>query len=148
MKRERHAGLPEIYASWREWLPDFVRASYRLSGGGRMPAEAEIAAHRGLLMCEPLGLANFTILLGYMEPEAAPRGPGQASFEQLLRLADTRIASPDELASLFRLLRPFTDANARCGRALWMWRAARGSAADRAALRAFGQASGERRRRC
>lgn len=147
MSWERHAGVGELYASWREWLPDFVRAGNRLSGRSRMPAEAEIAAHRGLLMCGRLAPANFTVLLSYMEPAAALREADQAPFEQLLRLANAHVASADELASLFRLLRPFTDANRRCGRALWMWRAARGSTADRAALRAYGQASSRRKRR-
>lgn len=126
-------------------MPGFVRASYRLSRCRRMPGEAEIAAHRGLLMCGTLTPANFEVLLGYLEPQAGPRGPDEAQFEQLLRLANAGIASAGELRSLFRLMRPFTDANARCGRALWMWRAARGGTAERAALEAFGEERDRRR---
>lgn len=140
-------GLPKLYASCPEWLPDFVRASYRLSDCGRSPGEAEIAAHRGLLVCEALAPANFTVLLAYMEPAALcePGRAGHAPFAQLLRLANARIASPDELAALFRLLRPFTQANGRGARALWMWRAARGTAAELAALRSFGKVAAQRR---
>lgn len=145
---QKHATLCGMYQFTLHWLPSYVQESYRLSACQRSPADAEISAHRGLLMCKKLQVANFSILADYMEKGTTLRttrrlnadtedfghSSVEASFEQLLYLCNQKRASAEELASLFCLLSPYTQANGRCSRALWMWRMARGSDEERAQL--------------
>lgn len=123
-------GLFHCVLAQQEWLPEFVQSSYRLSNCGREPTRAEISAHGGLLMCETLGRCNLDVFMSYAEPGTTVRGlrdgrlvdpqPG-AALDELLARAARRALSADQLAAEFRALRPYTDANARCSRALWMW---------------------------
>ncbi len=131
-----------------ERLSAFVRNSFSLSPSAREPSEAEISAHRGLMMCDKLSVGNVLVLASYIDETARLRsancfdegepaaGAMAAGLEQLLALANARAVTADELVSLFQLLRALTAANGRCARALWLWRMVRGSDADRRALHA------------
>jgi hypothetical protein len=127
-----------IYEFTLTWIPLAVRRSYVVSSCDRIPSEAELAAHRGFMMCDRLRNANLDVLMSYIEPRATLRpefgGAGEGSvtdaLNQMLGIANAGLGSPNELRSMFDLLAPYTSGNGRCGRALWMWRALRGSEDD------------------
>jgi hypothetical protein len=131
-------------AALGDWVPDFVRVSNRIAGITRDPTAAEIGAHRGLLAANSLRVENLELFVHHIEPGAALRDSSQTEAEPgdmgsastvdlradlatIVRAARTRSASPYRLHRIYGLLRPFTDGNARCGRAFWMWQMMRGT---------------------
>jgi hypothetical protein len=131
----------EIYALTRTWIVSAVLRSYILSASVRAPSEAELGAHRGLMMCPRLQVENLDVLMSYVEPRATRRGEAGGGYagnsiglQALLDLANAGMASADELLSMFGLLQPYSAGNGRCGRALWMWRILHGRKEEVAAL--------------
>lgn len=137
----------EVYQSSQEWLPDYVWSSFRASGLSKAPSEAEISAHRGLLMCRTLAVSNIDVLAAYVCPDAdwrepikiapgpvltaeAPRTDLEQAINDLLAFVNIKAVSADELLLSFNKLKPFTLGNGRIGRALWMWRMTRGTSEE------------------
>lgn len=137
-------GLDIHAAALGDWVPDFVRVSNRMAGITRDPTAAEISAHRGLLAANSLRVENLELFVHHIEPGAGLRDafradtePGdegsasttdlRADLATIVLAARTRSASPYRLHRIYRLLRPFTDGNERCGRVLWMWQMMRGT---------------------
>ena len=135
-------GLDFHAAALGDWVPDFVRVNNRLAGIVREPSAAEISAHRGLLAANTLRVENLELFVHHIAPGAALRDAGdvdqetsddraaadedlRADLATLIRAAQTQVASPERLHRIYRLLRPFTDANGRCGRVFWMWQVMR-----------------------
>jgi len=123
-------------AAFGRWVSRLVEESLRRSGRTTLPTEAEIAAHRGLLAANTLRIAHLEIFASYLAPGArltrvAPLARGDDAFampdalSDLLAHAAAGRTSADELSRLFRLLAPFTEANNRIARALWLWRTIR-----------------------
>jgi hypothetical protein len=135
-------------AALGDWVPGFVRVNNRLAGIAREPTAAEISAHRGLLAVNELRVENLELFVHHVAPGAGlrdeadvPSEEDTASLEALradlatiVAAARTHATSPKRLHRLYRMLRPFTDANGRCGRALWMWQVMRGRAEDLAEI--------------
>ena len=138
-------------AALGDWVPDFVRVSNRIAGIARDPTAAEISAHRGLLAANSLRVENLELFVHHVAPGAGLRGglaanaePGdeessrdedlRADLATIVLAAQTRSASPHRVHRIYRLLRPFTDGNGRCGRALWMWQVMRGTPEEIAEL--------------
>jgi len=131
-------GLDIYSAALGGWVGEFVRVSNRMAGIVREPTPAEIGAHRGLLATNSLCAENLAVFVQHVAPGAGWRafdsgdagrdanaGP-RGDLETIVRAAKSKRASAAEIHRLYRLLRPFTDANGRCGRALWMWQMMRG----------------------
>lgn len=128
------------------WVRDFVRHSNAMAGIIREPTAAEVAAHRGLLAANALRIENLVMFVRHIERGAVLRNPKpgeatsaspdvRAELDAILAEARTLSAPADHLHSEFERLRPFTDANGRCGRALLLWRMIRETpAADLPAL--------------
>jgi hypothetical protein len=127
-------GLDIHAAALGGWVPAFVRLSNRLAGITREPTAAEISAHRGLLAANSLRVENLELFIKHVAPGAGlrdRRGPradatsSQTTLREdlttLVVAARTKSASPARLHKIYRNLRPFTDGNGRCARALWMW---------------------------
>jgi hypothetical protein len=125
-------------AAFGEWVPAFVRASNRLAGINREPTAAEISAHRGLFAVESLRVENLELFIHHIAPGAKLRDNAECSPEMwntdeaeveavrndlatILAAARANSAAADRLHRIYRLLHPFTDANGRSARALWMW---------------------------
>ncbi len=118
-----------------DWVIDFVRENNRLSGILREPSPAETAAHRGLLAARSLSAANLEMFVRHVQSGATLRvcGAGEnrpdlpqcstmyADLDRMLRAAQECRWPPQLLHRVFMLLCPFTDANGRSGRALWLW---------------------------
>jgi hypothetical protein len=126
-------GLDIHAAALGGWVREFVRFSNRMTGILREPTPAEIGAHRGLLAANSLSVENLEVFVQHVAPgtgwrmrtsedarRGADAGPRQ-DLETIVRAARAQRASAAEVHRLYQLLRPFTDANGRCGRALWMW---------------------------
>jgi len=125
-----------------DWVPHFVRASNRLAGITREPTVAEISAHRGLLAANSLRVENLEQFVRHVAggaclreaPEIADRGAEAAHLrEDLATIVDAARAqatSPARLHRIYSMLRPFTDGNGRCGRALLMWQVMRRTEAE------------------
>lgn len=137
----------ELYRSSQDWLPEYVRSSFGLSGLHGIPEQAHISAHRGFLMCRVITISNIEVLAAYVCPNARWREPVdfddanssdcdypktelQRSIEGLFRLTNAGAVSADELLLSFGRLRPLTFGNGRIGRALWMWRTAKGAGVE------------------
>ncbi len=114
-----------------ERLTHFVRWSNLLSGIHREPNPAEVAAHRGFIAADDLRVENLLMFVHHVQRGAALRRTGKlpdGTLEQLKPLisaARDDLCSPDDLLARFRRLRPFTDANGRSGRVLWLWQTLR-----------------------
>jgi hypothetical protein len=140
-------GLDIHPAALSDWVPHFVRVSNRLAGIYREPTVAEISAHRGLLAANTLKVENLEQFVRHVAGGAGLRETGtrrngkaersglRADLETILEAAQSRTASPARLYRIYRLLRPFTDGNGRCGRALLMWQVMRRSASEPAIRR-------------
>jgi hypothetical protein len=126
-------GLDIHAAALGGWVREFVRVNNRMAGILREPTPAELGAHRGLLAANSLCVENLEVFVQHVAPGAGWRmrsseddgrggeaGPRQ-DLETIVRAAKENRASATEIHRLYRLLRPFTDANGRCGRVLWMW---------------------------
>jgi hypothetical protein len=140
-------GLDIHVAALGDWVPEFTRVNYRLAGITREPTEAEVSAHRGLLAINALRVENLELFVHHIAPGASlrtisdtgrpvevPNVDLRADLSTIVAAARLKSASPDRLHRVYRMLHPFTDANGRCGRALWMWQVMRGSRRDLAAL--------------
>lgn len=118
------------------WVREFVRFSNRIAGITREPTAAEIGAHRGLLAANSLRVENLELFIRHVAPGAGLRDRASAPADEEVALAPptlrddlTKIvlaarnksASPARLHRIYSKLRPFTDGNGRCARALWMW---------------------------
>jgi len=126
------------------WLPRLVAESYRMSSLSREPTSIDISAHRGLVAANNLRLENVEIFMSYIAPSAtlkrvsdldqshddAVSGAVKDALASLLALACTHSARPKEVMRLFHLLQPFTKANGRLTRAVWMWQMSREPGAD------------------
>jgi len=126
-------------AALSDWVPHFVRASNRLAGIDREPTASEISAHRGLLAANRLRVENLEQFVRHVAGGARLRDTNssrarkgaladinlRADLETIVEAASTRAVSPARLYRIYRLLRPFTDGNGRCGRALLMWQVMR-----------------------
>jgi hypothetical protein len=113
---------------------DFVRENNRLAGILRDPSPAEIGAHRGLLAARTLRVENLQMFVRHVETDARLRehdwtGGRQRSYgrrtmyedlEDLLLRSGEDLWPPELLQQRYMQLRPFTDANGRSGRALWL----------------------------
>jgi hypothetical protein len=115
------------------WVQDFVRRSNAMAGITRDPTAAEVAAHRGLLAANALAVDNLVMFVRHIERGAVLRSEDtsplkdrapdiRAELDAILAEARTLAAPPDRLHRDFEALRPFTDGNGRCGRALLLWR--------------------------
>ena len=126
------------------WVPHFVSVSNKMSGIDRRPTEAEIAAHRGLLATNNLRVENLEMFvdnvargarlrdeadLGIWDDGIMFRVEPKADLATIVKGVRSLAASPQRLHRLYSLLHPFTDGNARCGRALIMWQVIRRSRA-------------------
>jgi hypothetical protein len=144
-------GLDVHAAALGDWVPNFVRISNRMAGIRREPTLAEVGAHRGLLGANALRIENLEQFVRHVSPgagwrdgpvHAAPayeaEGDLRADLAIIVLAAETRAASPYRLHRLHRALRPFTDANGRCARALWMWQMLRGTGEDLAEIERLG----------
>jgi len=128
-------GLDIHAAAMGDWVPAFVRINNRMSGTAREPTAAEVGAYRGVLGVNNLRVENLELFVHHVAPGARLRDlePGATTDVQSLRAdlativmaARMQSASPDRLHRIYRLLRPFTDGNGRCGRVLWMWQTMR-----------------------
>ena len=142
-------GLDIHTAALGGWVPDFVRVSNRMAGITRDPTVAEISAHRGLLAVNALRVENLELFIRHIAPGAGLRDTPEAEAPEetpaagddlrsdlatIIQAAQTRSASPSRLHRIYRRLRPFTDGNGRCGRALWMWQMMRETPEKLAAL--------------
>lgn len=144
-------GLDIHAAALGGWVPAFVRVSNRMAGITRDPTAAEISAHRGLLAVNSLRVENLELFIRHIAPGAGLRGTSEADAEAedeasaasvglkadlatIILAAQTQSASPFRLHRIYRRLRPFTDGNGRCGRALWMWQVMRGTPEQLAAI--------------
>lgn len=130
------------------WVREFVRVSNRMAGITREPTAAEVGAHRGLLAANSLRVENLELFIHHIAPGAELRDlPLDAEDEDLaigddvradlatiVLAAQARAASPDRLHRIYQRLRPFTDGNGRCGRALWMWQVMRGTPEELSAI--------------
>lgn len=134
------AQAPFNPAAFGAWVTGFVRRSNALAGITRDPTAAEVAAHRGLLAARELKVANLEMFVHHVEGSAVlrdaealgrgaapPRAEVQADLETLILAARERLWTPRRLHDVYMLLRPFTDANGRSGRALWLWQHVRPS---------------------
>src|SRR4051812_46813985 len=128
--------------AFEPWVVDFVRESNAISGIRRDPTRAEIGAHRGLLAADALEVGNLEMFARHVQVGAVLRAnsavgsasDAAAEAEQMRSDLDTIVcavrtglATPFELHRLYRMLRPFTDANGRSGRVLWLWQVVRGT---------------------
>jgi len=142
-------GLEIHAAALGGWVPDFVRVSNRMAGITRAPTAAEISAHRGLLAANALRVENLELFVSHIAPGASLRGLAggdqrsggenpcaglRADLATIVHAAQTNSASPARLHRIYRRLRPFTNGNGRCGRALWMWQVMRGTREELAAI--------------
>jgi hypothetical protein len=140
-------GLDIHVAALGDWVPEFTRVNNRMAGIAREPTAAEISAHRGLLAINALRVENLELFVHHIAPGAGLRGADdvelpaetesadlRADLSIILTAARMRSASPDRLHRVYRMLHPFTDANGRCGRALWMWQVMRGTRRDLAEI--------------
>jgi hypothetical protein len=139
-------GLDINVAALGDWVPEFTRANNRMAGITREPTAAEISAHRGLLAINALRVENLELFVHHIAPGAGLRSEDsglssdaeaadlRADLATIIAAARIKSASPDRLHRVYKMLRPFTDANGRCGRALWMWQVMRGRPEDLAAL--------------
>jgi len=140
-------GLDVHPAALGDWVPSFVRVSNRMAGIARDPTAAEVSAHRGLLAANTLRVENLELFVHHVADgahvregaefkpdEEAPTTAAElrADLGTIVLAAQTRSASPLRLHRIYTLLRPFTDGNARCGRALLMWQMLRTSPEERA----------------
>ena len=120
-----------------DWVVDFVRENNRLAGILRDPSPAEIGAHRGLLAARTLRVEHLTIFVHHVQASAKLRADAAAgekvwrrrasvyaALEGIILTAQEGLFCPYRLYRLYMLLRPFTDANGRSGRALWLWQVA------------------------
>lgn len=121
-------------------LVEWIRYSNRLANILRQPTEIELAAHRGLLTQNLLRVENFEHFVhhvadgaGWRASNTAARAEDEPHIEDLkaalqvvIEGAQSELAPPEGVESIFRMLRPFTDGNGRSARALLMWRAVRG----------------------
>lgn len=143
-----------------DWVPHFVRASNRLAGIDREPTASEISAHRGLLAANRLKVENLEQFVRHVAGGAQLRDANssiaarkaertdtslRADLETIVEAASSRAVSPGRLYRIYRMLRPFTDGNGRCGRALLMWQVMRQATPKREITR--GVASGPARSR-
>jgi hypothetical protein len=139
-------------AALSDWVPHFVRASNRLAGIDRDPTATEISAHRGLLAANKLRVENLEQFVRHVAGgarlrEAASDGAAcpadadlRADLETIVEAASARAASPARVYRIYRLLRPFTDGNGRCARALLMWQVMRQGPPRRGVMRAAASA--------
>lgn len=142
-----------------DWVPGFVRASNRMAGISREPTAAEIGAHRGLLAANTLRVENLEMFVHHVaegarvrerhgavseNEEATSAAELRADLATIVMAAQARAASPLRLHRILTLLRPFTDGNRRCGRALLMWQMLRTSPRERDALRPAKDRAGRR----
>ena len=125
-------------AAFGPWVIDFVRENNRLSGITREPTVAEIAAHRGLFAASTLAVENLVIFVHYLQASARLRDSDESldnkaaaptnireDLDTIIQCAMASLSPPSRLYKLYRLLRPFTDANGRSARALWTWQIVR-----------------------
>jgi hypothetical protein len=145
---QRGIGLDIHAAALGGWVPEFVRVSNRMAGITRAPTAAEIGAHRGLLAANALTIKNLELFISHVAPGAAFRDApeetedGEATTQHDLKedlativdAARTHSSTAARLHRIYRQLRPFTDGNGRCGRALWMWQLMRGAPEEIAEL--------------
>lgn len=129
-------------AALGDWVPHFVRASNRLAGINREPTAAEISAHRGLLAANSLRVENLEQFVRHVAGGARLReAPGigdrgteathlRADLATIVEAARAKATSPARLHRIYSMLRPFTDGNGRCGRALLMWQVMRRTGAE------------------
>ncbi len=127
-------------AALAAWVPDFVRVSNTLSGILRDPTSEEIAAHRGLFAANVLRVENLEMFVEHVasgarlrsEPDVGVDDDGllfrvepRNDLATIVAAARTFAAPPQRLYRLYTLLHPFTDGNARSGRALLLWQVIR-----------------------
>ena len=118
------------------WVPAFVRLSNRIAGITREPTAAEVGAHRGLLAANSLCVENLELFMRHVAPGAGLRDRVAVGADEegsvcpttlrddltrIVLAARNKSASPAHVHRIYRKLRPFTDGNGRCARALWMW---------------------------
>jgi len=140
-------GLDIHVAALGDWVRDFTRVNNHMAGIMREPTAAEVGAHRGLLAVNSLRVENVELFVHHISPGTSlrdacdaesstktDRADLRADLSIILTAARMRSAPPDRLYRLFRMVRPFTDANGRCGRALWMWQLMRGTRQDLAEI--------------
>lgn len=129
------AALPLHTVEFTSWLEAFVRESNALSGIERDPTPAEVAAHKGLLAVLTLSVENLQVFVQHLEADATLRTEGEADAEPgrdhgcemyadlrtIVCAAQSGVWPPPRLHDLYVQLRPFSDANRRSARALWLW---------------------------
>lgn len=144
-----------------DWVPIFVRANNRLAGIDREPTEAEVGAHRGLFAANTLRVGNLEMFVHHVAGGAQVREAGRdasegeegcsaaelrADLATIVMAAQSGAVSPIRLHRIITLLRPFTDGNDRCGRALLMWQMLREMRPKRGSLRPGKWSAGPRSR--
>lgn len=129
-------------------LFNFVRESNKIEGILRAPLDAEMDAHRGLLVRSDVNVGDVEAFVSTIAPThrlrrkvglnvrvgnhtAPPGGPDIVSaLEEILN--DLLDGDPYEVHQRYETLHPFTDGNGRSGRALWLWMYDKAGALDRA----------------
>jgi hypothetical protein len=113
-----------------------------MSGITREPTAVEVSSHRGLLARNALGVENLEVFVHHIAEGAGWRSDDRPDGEErredeafvlelkadlatIILAAQRQAASPQRVHRVFRLLRPFTDGNGRCGRALFVWQTLR-----------------------
>ncbi len=118
-------GLDLAACAFEPWVADFVAASNALSGIERAATPGEIAAHRGFFARRRVRAGNVALLRAHLSGpdgrEAADERPDASTLRRIDELLSADL-SPWQLYAAFRELAPFTHANGRCARALWMSR--------------------------
>jgi hypothetical protein len=117
-------------------LTNFVGWSNLMAGIERAPSPAEVAAHRGLIAVEHLTVENMLMFVHHVQKGATLRRdvrPHGATSEDkaylelqaLLAEAGEESWPAERIHRCLRRMRPFTDANGRSARALWLRQALR-----------------------
>lgn len=131
------------------WVVDFVAESNRIAGISRAPSAGEISAHRGFLAADRIHAGNLEMLVFHLQPGGVFRRQADAiggeyqspdrdsvtavreALDGLIEAARLRLYGPWAVHLMYRELQPFTAANGRSGRALWLWQMLRGSDLER-----------------
>jgi len=122
-----------------EWFTAFLEESNRIAGESRQPNEAEMEAALSFLELDEVAIADLARLVEVHAPDAVLRdrselevagggheaplgGPDVTdALDGLLARINRSELTPHDAHCAYEVLQPFTDANGRSGRVLWLW---------------------------